>query len=668
MYSINNRITRRAKLLLACLFSLLASFSTTATELSKSLQSIEVFGHNYKLELKENTKLIKNITAKGHTLKGKHYIGYLQNNPNNWVRFSVINNQVHGLASIAGELLNISSPAKTDHTNTAHLTAKHINASEEATCGTAHKHSKSALEKYIKPQQTNINSNITNHSALKLAQAAVPFADLCDSTIDDVCLLAELELIFDKQYQDNIGSDFVDQGVSLINMVEGYYLNSFGINFQTLSTEFPTDELFISSTNSNDYVADILDKRRNGTLDFLESSQSLVHVVTGRDFDGSTVGVAYIDVLCNSAGVGTSQIVNGSLATTALVIAHELGHNFSAGHDGDGDNTCASSGFIMAASVSRNVESFSSCSVDEMQSAIAAINNPAACFNFPVDARLEADAENIDEIAAEENFNLEYLVSTNETYQAISELSVQGSLTSGSAMINSATLDGQSCSVASDNQSYSCSVDSPQNASSLLVDLLGSEEGEVNITHNVSVENANDVLDIVTDNDQVVSTITILQAVIPPPSAASDVTLAQADDSTDVRITWSDNSNDETGFRVERQEDSGSFNNLVTLDANTVEYTDTTTEADVSYSYRVIAFNDSGDASASNTATITVEAVDTGSDGGNGGGGNGGGGNGDGGSGDDGNDDDSGSSGGGSTTYLFLLLISLCRISRCFKR
>ena len=58
----------------------------------------------------------------------------------------------------------------------------------------------------------------------------------------------------------------------------------------------------------------------------------------GKDFDGSTIGIAYVSAICNAPvlSYGISQsLFNGPTTTQALRVvltAHEIGHNFGASH------------------------------------------------------------------------------------------------------------------------------------------------------------------------------------------------------------------------------------------------------------------------------------------------------------------------------------------------
>ncbi len=55
---------------------------------------------------------------------------------------------------------------------------------------------------------------------------------------------------------------------------------------------------------------------------------------SGIDLDGSTVGLAYIRVMCSSGCAGLSQDGGRSLSGVSITVAHELGHNFNMNHDG----------------------------------------------------------------------------------------------------------------------------------------------------------------------------------------------------------------------------------------------------------------------------------------------------------------------------------------------
>ncbi|MEL7145362.1 MAG: fibronectin type III domain-containing protein [Bacteroidota bacterium] len=72
--------------------------------------------------------------------------------------------------------------------------------------------------------------------------------------------------------------------------------------------------------------------------------------------------------------------------------------------------------------------------------------------------------------------------------------------------------------------------------------------------------------------------------------------------SSSIRLTWNDNSNNETGFRIERSINGGSFSFLKNVTANQTFFTNNGLQPATTYRYRVFAFNPSATSAASNVA------------------------------------------------------------------
>ena len=84
----------------------------------------------------------------------------------------------------------------------------------------------------------------------------------------------------------------------------------------------------------------------------------------------------------------------------------------------------------------------------------------------------------------------------------------------------------------------------------------------------------------------------------PPPPAAPSGLSAEGISETAIRLAWTDNAGNETGYRVERlpgPAGQNSYTAIANLAGNTVTYTDNGLSAGASYDYRVAAFNGSGD-------------------------------------------------------------------------
>jgi hypothetical protein len=83
-----------------------------------------------------------------------------------------------------------------------------------------------------------------------------------------------------------------------------------------------------------------------------------------------------------------------------------------------------------------------------------------------------------------------------------------------------------------------------------------------------------------------------------------------------ISLEWTDNSSNESGFRIERKiDESGTWSSIETVAANAVSYTDATVQPGNHYFYRVIAINDALNSSASNIADHPVNYVWTGNQG-----------------------------------------------------
>src|SRR5262250_811087 len=76
---------------------------------------------------------------------------------------------------------------------------------------------------------------------------------------------------------------------------------------------------------------------------------------------------------------------------------------------------------------------------------------------------------------------------------------------------------------------------------------------------------------------------------------------------TQIAVTWSESSTDETGFSVERSAgEHGTFAEIAETEAFVTTYVDTTVADAATYCYRVRAFNAAGYSGYSNSACATT--------------------------------------------------------------
>lgn len=97
----------------------------------------------------------------------------------------------------------------------------------------------------------------------------------------------------------------------------------------------------------------------------------------------------------------------------------------------------------------------------------------------------------------------------------------------------------------------------------------------------------------------------VIAETIPTAPSALLATKDSGSPTTTINLTWTDNSDNEVGFSVERSTDNVTFSVLTQTIENTTTYADTTCTGSTTYYYRVSAVNTAG------TSAATAEAHDT---------------------------------------------------------
>src|SRR4029077_20659155 len=70
--------------------------------------------------------------------------------------------------------------------------------------------------------------------------------------------------------------------------------------------------------------------------------------------------------------------------------------------------------------------------------------------------------------------------------------------------------------------------------------------------------------------------------------------------------SWTDNANNENGFKIERSTDGVNFALITTTAANITSYIDTSLAAGTTYTYQLLAPNAAGDSSSSTAVAATT--------------------------------------------------------------
>lgn len=358
-------------------------------------------------------------------------------------------------------------------------------------------------------------------------------------------------------YQKN-GSD-VDDTIAdiegVMNGVRTTYERDCDVTF-TITT------IIVRSTASDPYTSTNPETLLNEFRNHWQASQGAVvrdiaHLMTGKNINGGVIGIAWLSAVCTSNGYGLSESrfttnTNSRLALTA----HEIGHNFSAGHcDGNGDCHIMCSGINGCNGIGNppffgNAEKTTIHNYAQSRSCLSTVGNTPPTVTIVAPANGAA-------------FN-------------------QGS---------SITFVGGATDNEDDNTALSATITWTSNLQGLLGTGIGISRNDLVVgTHAITAS----VTDSGGLNDTDVHSITINPSVTIPAAPSGQV--SDESPAGSAIHTWVDNSNNEASFTVQRQQKVGTaWTGTITfapVAANTTSYANTPGEG--VWRYRVRANNSGG--------------------------------------------------------------------------
>ncbi len=334
--------------------------------------TLSAYGREFSLELEANDALLSSLSSE-HRAKihraDRFMKGRLAGVPGSWVRLNRISGRLSGGIFDGSELFLVDSARSFPEALAAGASADQtlVYRFEDLALNTLIDHGGLTFQKKIERPVADYRTFVQHLQAIV--------------AIKGVAMMAlPVTIVSDTQFTDEHGADTASVVAGRVNFVDGIYASQLGVGIQLLHHEILTDNDVLIETNAGDLLGGRFNNNslvQPGFRQFMRTGagsnipfQGLAHLFTGRNLDGSTVGVAYLGVLCSrSFGYGVNED-RSSDTSSALIFAHELGHNFNSPHDGE--RACVDETFrgIMNSRLNGS-QQFSNCSIDEMAQELA---------------------------------------------------------------------------------------------------------------------------------------------------------------------------------------------------------------------------------------------------------------------------------------------------------
>ena len=179
--------------------------------------------------------------------------------------------------------------------------------------------------------------------ACGVTEEAIELQHLIDGAIkgDDqgaensACYELDLAVASDKLMFDKYGSVGAVENhvIGVINDVENDYTGSFDNDLDfVIVTQFVStgSDPWSNSTDAGVLLGSFRTWGNNGNFGI---AFDIGELWTNRDFDGGTVGIAYLNGVCNTNKYHCLQDFTNNAENLRCMTSHEIGHNFTSGHD-----------------------------------------------------------------------------------------------------------------------------------------------------------------------------------------------------------------------------------------------------------------------------------------------------------------------------------------------
>jgi hypothetical protein len=327
----------------------------------------DAYGRRFSLDLQANDRLLLSLNRTGKVAidSGRVLRGEVRGAAGSWVRLARVGDALEGAIWDGRDLYVVTSKGRIDSSlvlplegtpsqTVVYRLSDTVGGLPAQFCG---------LDVQLPSTPAKARSTLEQYKSMVSELRANASALAANEQLD-------ISLIADSAFQSGSTPSFVrDRMLARVNTVDGIFSGQVGV------TIVPTELRLIPAGNDPFTSTDpeiLLDQLASYRLNTPQvKAAGLAHLMTGKGLNGDTIGIAFLDSLCDPReGVSLGDSELGDILS-AFVMAHELGHNFGAPHDGvPGVCSGTPQSFIMAPMINGS-GTFSACSIGRMQDPIA---------------------------------------------------------------------------------------------------------------------------------------------------------------------------------------------------------------------------------------------------------------------------------------------------------